>query len=188
MRIPIQRGPRLHRGRSRRPRRRSRSSANRWRASTGPARIRSAAGSASATAPWITVVGISRRHHPGLVQPAERRRRCTGRCAQAPTDYFGIAVRTAGDPSAAAGAVRQALLRVDPTQPVFEMMTMRRAAAGADDRPAVSRRDHDGVRRPRAVPRGGRALRGDRLPGRAAAPRDRPSHRARRVARATSSG
>jgi ABC-type antimicrobial peptide transport system permease subunit len=45
--------------------------------------------------------------------------------AQAPPDSMGIAVRTTGDPAAAAGAVRQALLRVDRTQPVFEMMTMR---------------------------------------------------------------
>ena len=42
-----------------------------------------------------------------------------------PTDYFGLAVRTPGDPMAIAGAVRQALLRVDPQQPVFEMMSMR---------------------------------------------------------------
>ena len=103
---------------------------------TGPARIRSAAGCGSATAPWITVVGVSgdiiqdwfnRRNAPTMYRPM----------AQAPTDYFGIAVRTAGDPAAAAGAVRQALLRVDPTQPVFEMMTMRRAAA-ANGRSACS--------------------------------------------------
>ena len=73
---------------------------------------------------WITVVGISgdviqdwfnRRNVPTLYRPF----------AQAPTDYFGIAVRTAGDPAAAADSVRHALLRVDPTQPVFELMTMR---------------------------------------------------------------
>ena len=44
---------------------------------------------------------------------------------QAPSANFGIALRTAGDPAAAAGAVRQALLRVDATQPVFDMMPMR---------------------------------------------------------------
>jgi ABC-type antimicrobial peptide transport system permease subunit len=33
--------------------------------------------------------------------------------------------RTAGDPGSAAPSVRQALLRLDPTQPVFEMMSMR---------------------------------------------------------------
>jgi putative ABC transport system permease protein len=74
--------------------------------------------------PWITVVGISgdiiqdwfnRRFVPTMYRPM----------AQAPTDYFGFAVRTPGDPNAVAGAVRQALLRVDATQPVFEMMPMR---------------------------------------------------------------
>jgi putative ABC transport system permease protein len=75
---------------------------------------------------WITVVGVcgdiihdwfNRRNNPSMYRPL----------AQAPSDYFGIVVRTAGDPHAAAGAVRQALLRVDPSQPVFEMMTMRQA-------------------------------------------------------------
>jgi predicted permease len=73
---------------------------------------------------WITVVGVAgdmiqdwfnKRNAPTMYRPM----------AQAPADFMGIAVRTAGDPAAAAGAVRQALLRVDSTQPVFEMMTMR---------------------------------------------------------------
>ena len=75
---------------------------------------------------WITVVGISgdiiqdwflRRNSPTLYRPM----------AQSPSDYFGILVRTAGDPAGAAGAIRQALLRVDPNQPVFDLMTMRRS-------------------------------------------------------------
>jgi putative ABC transport system permease protein len=74
---------------------------------------------------WITVVGISgdvihdwfiRRNVPTVYRPF----------AQAPSDYFGVMVRSTGDPGALAGPVRQALLRVDPNQPVFEMMTMRR--------------------------------------------------------------
>jgi putative ABC transport system permease protein len=73
---------------------------------------------------WITVVGVAgdmiqdwfnKRNAPTMYRPM----------AQAPADFMGIAVRTAGDPTAAVGAVRQALLRVDSTQPVFEMMTMR---------------------------------------------------------------
>jgi putative ABC transport system permease protein len=76
------------------------------------------------TGPWLTVVGVSgdiiqdwfnRRNVPTMYRPI----------AQVPTDYFGIAARTAGDPLSAAGAVRQALLRVDPAQPVFEMGPMR---------------------------------------------------------------
>ncbi len=76
--------------------------------------------------PWITVVGVcgdviqdwfDRRNSPTMYRPID----------QAPSNYFGIMLRTAGDPSAVAGAVRQALLRVDATQPVFEMMPMRQA-------------------------------------------------------------
>jgi putative ABC transport system permease protein len=74
--------------------------------------------------PWLTVVGVcgdviqdwfGSRNVPTAYRPL----------AQAPSDYFGIVVRTAGDPAAIAGSVRRALLRVDPTQPVFEMMPMR---------------------------------------------------------------
>jgi len=73
---------------------------------------------------WLTVVGISgdiiqdwfdRRNVPTLYQPMD----------QNPTDYFGIAVRTHGDPASVAPDVRRALLGVDATQPVFELMTMR---------------------------------------------------------------
>jgi putative ABC transport system permease protein len=73
---------------------------------------------------WLTVVGIcgdiiqdwfDRRNYPTLYRPM----------AQAPSDGFGIAVRTTGDPAAMASAVRQALLTVDSSQPVFELMTMR---------------------------------------------------------------
>ena len=78
----------------------------------------------SRTGPWLTVVGVSgdiiqdwfnRRYVPTMYRPI----------AQVPMEYFGIAARTAGDPMAAAGAIRQALLRVDATQPVFEMASMR---------------------------------------------------------------
>jgi putative ABC transport system permease protein len=74
--------------------------------------------------PWITVVGIcgdiiqdwfDRRNSPTMYRPL----------AQSPSDYLSIVVRTSGDPTVAAGAIRQALLRVDATQPVFETMSMR---------------------------------------------------------------
>jgi putative ABC transport system permease protein len=76
--------------------------------------------------PWVTVVGVcgdiiqdwfNRRNDPTMYRPIH----------QVPSNYFGIVLRTTGDPSTAAGAVRQALLRVDATQPVFDMMTMRRS-------------------------------------------------------------
>ena len=75
---------------------------------------------------WVTVVGICgdviqdwflRRNSPTIYRPY----------VQAPSDFFGVMVRTSGDPVSAAGAVRQALLRVDPNQPVFDLMTMRRS-------------------------------------------------------------
>jgi putative ABC transport system permease protein len=75
--------------------------------------------------PWMTVVGISgdiiqdwfmRRNAPTLYRPFE----------QVPTDSFGIVVRVAGDPNSFAASVRDTLLRVDPSQPVFQMMSMQR--------------------------------------------------------------
>jgi putative ABC transport system permease protein len=74
---------------------------------------------------WLTVVGVCgdiihdwflRRNNASMYRPL----------LQAPTDYFGIVVRTSGDAATAAGAARQALLRVDPDQPVFDLMTMKR--------------------------------------------------------------
>jgi len=75
---------------------------------------------------WLTVVGVSgdvihdwfdARNSPTMYRPF----------AQAPTGFFAIQIRTAGDPSSTAGGVRQALLHVDPTQPIFELMSMRQA-------------------------------------------------------------
>ena len=76
--------------------------------------------------PWLTVVGVSgdvihdwfnRRNTPVMYRPFR----------QAPTDYSCLVIRTAGDPASVAPAARRALLGVDPNQPVFEVMTMRRA-------------------------------------------------------------
>ena len=75
---------------------------------------------------WSTVVGVSGdvihdwfngRNAPTVYRPI----------AQTPSDYFSILARTSGDPASVAGAVRQALLRVDATQPIFDMMPMRQA-------------------------------------------------------------
>ncbi len=75
--------------------------------------------------PWMTVVGIcgdvihdwfARRNVPTLYRPFD----------QVPSDYFSIVVRGDGDPASLAAPVREALLRVDSSQPVFEMMTMKR--------------------------------------------------------------
>ena len=74
----------------------------------------------------MTVVGIcgdiihdwfNRHNVPTMYRPYR----------QVPTNYFGIMIRTPGDPVSLAAPVRRALLDVDPTQPVFDVMTMRRA-------------------------------------------------------------
>jgi putative ABC transport system permease protein len=74
---------------------------------------------------WITVVGICGdviqdwfigRNAPTIYRPI----------AQWPAAGFSIMVRTSGDPLTVAAPVRRALLNVDPNQPVFELMTMRR--------------------------------------------------------------
>jgi putative ABC transport system permease protein len=60
---------------------------------------------------------FNRRNTPAMYRPF----------LQAPTDYLSLVVRTTGDPASVAQPARRALLRVDPAQPVFELMTMRRA-------------------------------------------------------------
>jgi putative ABC transport system permease protein len=76
--------------------------------------------------PWLTVVGISgdvihdwfnRRNSPAMYRPLP----------QSPSDYLCLVVRTSGEPTAIAPDARRALLGIDPAQPVFDVMTMRRA-------------------------------------------------------------
>jgi len=74
--------------------------------------------------PWLRVVGIcgdvvhdyfDSRNVPTMYVPFE----------QAPTDYMVFAIRTAGDPMAAVAGARAAFARVDATQPIFDIMTLR---------------------------------------------------------------
>ena len=79
----------------------------------------------------MTVVGVcgdviqdwfNRRNAPTMYRPF----------AQVPADEFGDRGPDGGRSGGASpGAVRQALLRVDPTQPVFDMMPMRQRAAAS---------------------------------------------------------
>jgi putative ABC transport system permease protein len=75
---------------------------------------------------WLTVVGISgdvihdwfnRRNTPAMYRPLP----------QAPTDYLCLVLRSRGEPAAIAPEARHALLSIDPDQPLFDVMTMRRA-------------------------------------------------------------
>jgi putative ABC transport system permease protein len=76
--------------------------------------------------PWLTVVGISgdvihdwfnRRNTPAMYRPL----------AQQPTDYLCLLLRTTVEPTSVAPDVRRTLLGIDADQPVFDLMTMRRA-------------------------------------------------------------
>jgi len=76
-------------------------------------------------APWITVVGVvgdvlqdwfDRRTTPAVYVPYE----------QQPRLGLVFVVRAEGDPAALAPAARAAVLAVDPNQPTFDVMTMRR--------------------------------------------------------------
>jgi len=76
-------------------------------------------------APWITVVGVvddvlqdwfDRRMTPTAYVPIE----------QQPRYAIAFVVRTAGDPASLSAAARKAVLAVDPAQPSFDVMTMRR--------------------------------------------------------------
>src|SRR5262249_9026840 len=79
-------------------------------------------------APWITVVGVagdviqhwaSRRSSPTCYRPY----------AQDPSQDLGFALRTSGEPEAAAASARQAIAAVDPYQPAYQVWSMRRSIA-----------------------------------------------------------
>ena len=80
----------------------------------------------SATGPWLTVVGVSgdvihdwflRRDYPTVYVPY----------AQRPTGSVALLVRTSGNAGALVSQARAAVRAVDPTQPLFDVMTMREA-------------------------------------------------------------
>ena len=81
-----------------------------------------------ADAPWLTVVGVAgdvvhnwflRTGRPTAVVPY----------GQSPTTNLAFAVRTAGDPDGLAPMARRAILAVDPAQPAFDVMSMRKLLA-----------------------------------------------------------
>ena len=79
-----------------------------------------------ANAQWATVVGICgdvvqswfiRRNYPTVYVPF----------VQAPTGAVGMVIRTAGDPASLATTAKAAMRRVDASQPMFEVMSVRQA-------------------------------------------------------------
>jgi putative ABC transport system permease protein len=83
---------------------------------------------ANGSAPWVTVVGIvANVRQLGLDMPAEAEVYLAA--AQVPVDFAffwpqHLVVRTTGDPSAVATAVRHAVLEVDPDEPVANLRSM----------------------------------------------------------------
>ena len=133
------------------------------------------------TGPWMTVVGVSGDRHPRLVRPPQlpdalpavppgpdRARWRSSSALARPVDARGRCARGRSRRGSVAAGLRAA---VDAP-----------GAAGADDRPAVRRRDHARLRRPRAAAGGGRRLRRHGAHGHAAHARDRRAHGARRHA------
>jgi putative ABC transport system permease protein len=75
---------------------------------------------------WVTVVGVCgdtiqhwfvRRNYPTLYQPFR----------QAPTMNLGLIVRTAGDPELLTSTSKAAIRAVDPSQPLYDVMSVRHA-------------------------------------------------------------
>jgi putative ABC transport system permease protein len=76
------------------------------------------------TGPWLTVVGVCGdviqdwfldRSHAAVYVPYD----------QSPTGNLALMLRTSGDPSSLASQARAAVRATDPTQPVFDVMTLR---------------------------------------------------------------
>jgi len=80
-------------------------------------------GGQDSTSPWLTVVGVVRTVKQfGL--DAEGREQVYFPFAQAPTQEMALVLRAAGDPAGLAPALRSAVLAVDASQPVFDLLPM----------------------------------------------------------------
>jgi predicted permease len=84
-------------------------------------RVRS--GGAGSTSPWLTVVGVVGRVKQYTLD-SDSRIAMYFPHAQFSTRSMNVVVRTAGDPAAAAPAVRAALREVDPDLPLYRVRTM----------------------------------------------------------------
>ena len=182
MRLPISAGRAFHRGRTARgppcrPRQRVDGAALLPGEDPVGRRLRIRDGA------WITVVGVT----GDMIQDwlnKRMRRRCNrrGGC-QAPTDFMGIAVRTAGDPAPPPARPAGAAARVD------------RPSRGSDDDDAGAAAGNGRAAcqylaaimtvfgRLRLIPGRRLLVCGDTPTWSAAAPRDRSSHRARSISR-----
>jgi putative ABC transport system permease protein len=106
----------------------SASMARRFWPDTDPIGRRVRVSSGDEPGPWLTIVGVSgdvihswfnRRNAPTMYRPF----------AQAPTGYLAFAVRAAGAPEGLTSAAGAAIRQVDASQPVSDVLTMRRLIA-----------------------------------------------------------
>ena len=80
-------------------------------------------GGAGSTSPWLTVVGVVGRVKQYTLD-ADSRIAMYFAHAQFPVRAMNVAVRTSGDPTGVATAIRGALREVDPDLPVYRLLTM----------------------------------------------------------------
>jgi predicted permease len=73
--------------------------------------------------PWMIVVGVV-KHVRYRTLEAPSRVQLYWPEAQLPWPFLSIAVRSASDPRALAGAVRKEVLAIDPAQPVYDVRTL----------------------------------------------------------------
>jgi putative ABC transport system permease protein len=85
-------------------------------------------GGMESTAPWMTIVGVV-RHVRYRTLEARSRVQLYWPEAQRPTNFMGLAIRTAADPMSLAPAVQKTVLEIDPQQPVDRVLTMQELMA-----------------------------------------------------------
>ncbi len=85
-------------------------------------------GGARSKAPWMTIVGVV-RHVRYRTLEARSRVQLYWPEAQNPTNFMGLAIRTAADPMSLAPAVQKTVLELDAQQPVDHVLTMQELMA-----------------------------------------------------------
>src|SRR5713226_7345923 len=85
-------------------------------------------GGMGSTAPWMTIVGVV-RHVRYRTLEARSRGQLYWPEAQIPTNFMGLAIRTAADPMSLAPAVQKTVLALDAEQPVDHVLTMQELMA-----------------------------------------------------------
>jgi len=85
-------------------------------------------GGMESSAPWMTIVGVV-RHVRYRTLEARSRVQLYWPEAQRPTNFMGLAIRTAADPMSLAPAIQKTVLALDAEQPVDKVLTMQELMA-----------------------------------------------------------